>query len=510
MDRIVRTLSLFFAILILAPSVYSKEVPGCKLYYVVKPADTLAKIASSLGMAPIQRSAIKIAKANDIENKNLVEVGTKLCVDENIVRTDSATLECYKINNKKKLCMDQDSLDSAIKAKGKVSRTKKCSKLHEVKKGESLSVIARSLGMDPPYYESALKLAETSGIKNPNRVEIGDKVCVDEKYINGEKKEIGFKCFKTKNNRSLCVDAAALAAIKTQRPEEIVIVEQTENSSFVVEAEKKSEIVAKLKEEEVATPPPTPQPEPVPAPVVEEKKPEPVKEEPKKEEEPKAEEPEIFIGVAALPFLSYSRIDAVDASDGTKGSVISRADYGANFKIMQLWGNYFTSEIFLQAERKTYISNSGRTFDQHGGSMLNFGIGMGFKFWNRLELKAKGFYGDEFYFRAPNTSSLAIDRTKTLKLDLALYFDIVTAKYASTGLGGGGRLIKGSYVDPVGGSSYAAKTGYGYFGTFYMRHKFERVMFEESFTYESMTKDTDLFKQTHSAAYISGGVIILF
>jgi len=486
MDRIAITLSLLLTLLALSPPVYAKEVPGCKLYYVVKPSDTLGKIAASLGMMPAQKSAIKIAKANDIDNRNLVEIGSKLCVDENIIQTASSTLECYRIDNKKKICMDKDSLDSALNVKGQVSRSKKCSKFHEVKVGESLSIIARSNNMNPPYYEAALKLAEASGIKNPNKVEIGDRICIDDKFLNGEKKEKGFKCFKTKTDRKLCIDAAALATIKAEKPE--------------VEAEKTSDIVAKLKQEEV--PPP-----PIPEPVVEEKKPELPKEEPKKEE-PK--EPEVFIGISAMPFLSYSRIDAVDVSNGAKGSLLSRADYGADFKIMQLWGNYFTSEIFLQAERRTYVSNSGRTFDQRGGSMLNFGIGLGFKFWNRLEFKTRAFYGDELYFRAPSTTSLAVDNTKTLKVDLALYFDIVTAKWASTGLGGGGRIVKASYVDPIGSTGYGTKTGYGYFGTFYMRHKFQRVIFEESFTYENITKDTDIFKQVHSAAYIKGGVIVLF
>ena len=488
MGRITIALSLLLAILMSSPLVYAKEVPGCSLYYVVQPADTLGKIALSLGMIPAQRSAIKIAKANEIENRNVVEVGSKLCVDENIVNTGSATLECYKANNKKKLCMDKDCFDSAVNAKGQfVAGSKKCSKFQEIKKGESLSIIAKSLGMSPPY-ESALRLAEASNIKDPDKVEIGDKVCTDEKYLNGNKKEKGFKCFNTKNNRRFCIDAVVLASVKP------VKAEGPEENPFVAEAEKRPEVLA-------------------PVPVVEEKKPEPIKEAPKKEEPKetaKEPDPEVFTGIAAMPFLSYSRIDATDVADGTRGSVISQTNYGADFKIMQLWGNYFTSEIFLQAERRSYMTNSGRTFAQHGGDMLNFGVGMGFKFWNRLELKARAFYGDEFYFRVPDTTSLAIDRSKTLKSDLALYLDIFTAKYASTGLGGGARVIKSTFVDPIGASAYGTKTGYGYFGTVYMRHRFERILFEESFTYESMTKDTEIFKQVHSAAYIKGGVIFLF
>jgi len=481
-------LSCALAFSVIAP-VSAKEIRGCKLYYVVKPADTLRKIALSMGMTPAGRAAQKIAKINELENVNVVEVGKKLCIDENIVKTGAATLECYNISKNKKICMDKDSFDSAVKIK-------KCSKYHRVKKGESLSIIAKSIGMDPPY-DSALKLAEASSIKNPNRVEIGDRVCVDQKYINGspKEKEKGFKCFKTKNNRKFCVDAAALAALRSKNKPAPEPIPEPQEDLFAI-----------------PTPPPKAKPEPVaepaPAPVVEEKKPEP---EPQKDEAKKEEEPEVFIGIGATPFLSFSRIDAVDVSNNAKGSILSRADYGADFKIMQLWGNYFTSEIFLQAERKSYLTNSTRTFDHRGGDMLNIGFGMGFKFWNRLELKLRGFYGDEFYFNAPNTTSLQIDGTKTIKGDVALYFDIVTVTYASTGLGFGGRVIKAGYIEPVGGgTAYATKTGAGYFGTLYMRHKFKRVMFEESFTYESITKDTDLFKQVHMAAYLRGGVIVLF
>ena len=42
--------------------------------------------------------------------------------------------------------------------------------------------------MEPPY-ESAIKIANASGIKNPNRIEIGDKVCVDKNFIIGKKLE---------------------------------------------------------------------------------------------------------------------------------------------------------------------------------------------------------------------------------------------------------------------------------------------------------------------------------
>ena len=309
-------------------------------------------------------------------------------------------------------------------------------------------------------YDSVLKIAAASKIENPNNLSAGDRVCVDKKFIDSQ--NLG----------------------KSSRP-------------------------VKNKKETFIPPKVEPVPSPITyAPVVEEKKTETPKEEHKKTE-PESE-PEVLIGAAAVPYLSYSRIDAVQTSNNAKGSVLSRADYGIDLKVMQLWGNYLISEMFLQAEKRTYVTNSGRTFNQHGGSMLNFGAGMGYKLWNRLELKTKIFYGDEFYFRAPDTRSLAIDGTKTLKIDFIFNLDVMNGKYASTGIGLGSRIIKSSYIDPIGAEVYSAKTGYGYFMTFYMKHRFGRLMFEESFTYENMTKNTDIANQVHSAAYIKSGVVVLF
>lgn len=226
----------------------------------------------------------------------------------------------------------------------------------------------------------------------------------------------------------------------------------------------------------------------------------------KAEEKPK-------IGISVSPFLSYSRIDATDVSNGAKGGVLSDPGFGTEFKFMQIWSDYFTGEMIARIENVSYKTNSGRTFDRHGGRMLNFGAGAGFrpfKKLKRLELKGRAFYGDEFYFRAPSTTSLAIDNTKALKGDVALNFDIVTSKYASAGIGAGGRVIFPSYVDVSGVAGYNTKTGYGYFGSFYMKHNFKHVVIEESFTYENLYKDTDLFNQTQMAVYLNVGATLLF
>ncbi len=391
----------------------------CNDYHVVKTGETLARIAIRNGT-----SVKGLLKLNQqIENKNLIKTGTKICLSD---------------------------------------KKNSCGEYRAVRSGESLSLIALSLGMEPPY-ESAIKIANASGIKNPNRIEIGDKVCVDKNFIIGKKLE------------PIPEPVTAPVEIKEEIKEEIIVLE----------------------------------PMPVSSPG-----PEPKKEEPKKEdkETEKIEEKEVdpYVGIVIAPFLSYSRIDAEDATNGAKGAVLSKPDFGAEFKITQIWEDYFTSELITQIERKSYSTNSGRTFAEHGGQMLNFGIGMGIRPFKRLELKFRAFYGDEFYFRAPSMTSLAIDSTRTLKGDVAIYFDIVTSRYASTGFGGGGRLLKAAYVDAKDGTSYRTKNGYGYFGSFYMRHKFERVIFEESFSYESIKKDSDLFKQTHTAAYIKGSMSLLF
>ena len=522
---IVISLALVFSSL--SPPAYAKEVAGCRLYYVVKSGDTLSRMASAMGMVPYKKSAVKIAKANDIEDENLVEIGDKICVDENIIKTGSEALDCYKTDKKKKICLDKDSLstilskDISINDRSYKGSAKKCSSMHTIKKGESLSMIARSLDIGPPY-QSALILAEVSGIKNPGKVEIGDKVCVDKKFLKSinSRSKSELRCFKTTKNRKICIDDDTLRSLesntlkgKNSEAEKRIVAEE------VIKAEIKAGLENKIKTEKEKTEVETEQNIVVDKPIEKiktEKQPEVLEKTVIKPETESKVEPtdkndqDAITGISVSSFLNYSRIDAAGIYNGARGSVLSKPDYGAEFKIMQIWGNYFTSEIMVSAERRLYVTNSGRSFLQRGGELFNFGAGMGFRPFRKIELKLRVLYGDELYFRAPDTTSLAIDNTRALKFDVAMYYDIISSKYAATGFGGGLRLVQGSYVDAIGGAGYNTRLGYGYFGTFYMKQNFKHIRFEESFSYESIQKDSDLFKQIHMAAYFKIAGILTF
>jgi hypothetical protein len=229
---------------------------------------------------------------------------------------------------------------------------------------------------------------------------------------------------------------------------------------------------------------------------------------PTKTDEFLPEDPKIFTYLSFIPFISASKIDAVEVGSNAKASVRSNKDYGFEFKTMQLWGTYLTSELIVQLERRSYITNSGRTFAQHGGQLFNLGVGFGVTPFKRLELKIRFFYGDELYLRPPDTSSLTIDDINTFKGDIAAYFNITSLKYLSSGLGGGIKFIKSGSVDGL-DVCYNSKNGYGYFGSLYLKHSVSNVTFEESVTYEYVKKDTDLVKQTHLAVYWKFGVIFL-
>ncbi|MFH1018582.1 MAG: hypothetical protein V1798_10450 [Pseudomonadota bacterium] len=225
-----------------------------------------------------------------------------------------------------------------------------------------------------------------------------------------------------------------------------------------------------------------------------------------------ATEERLKIDVSVAPFLSYSRMDAEDRSNGAKAAVPSKTNFGGEFKLRETWGTHFSSEAIVQIEEKTYQTKSGRTFSENGGLVFNFGMALGIKPFNRyenLQVIIKALYGDEFYLRAPDITSLAVDSAKSLKADLALHLDVFTSKYASSGLGGGARVIVPTYIDAP-GVSYRARTGYGYFGTVYMRHAFKVVTFEESFTYEVDTKNTALFNQTQTAVYFKSELTFHF
>lgn len=397
------------------------EAEMCSSYHVVESGDTLSEIARDNNV-----STSSLAELNNLDNKDLIKKGKKICLSDELVL--------------------------------------KCNEQREVRSGETLSLIAVGMGMTPPY-ESALKIAKASDIKDPDKVEVGDIICVDEQYL-----------------ATVSVPAPAAGPKKATTTEISKEVKKTEEEQDKAEQEL-------------------------------------VKERPKKEEEGQKKDKEVktepdeldmLTGISISPFLTYSRIDAVDVSNNAKGGTLSRPDYGAEFKIMQVWGDYFTSELIFQIERRKYFTNSNRTFDQHGGQMLNFGAGMGFRPFRRVELKVRAFYGDEFYFRAPNLTSLAIDKTMSIKGDVGLYFDIMKSKKGCAGIGGGAKVLGSSYVDVANAAGYHTKNGFGYFGTAYMKHEFKHIILEESFTYENMRKDSELFEQRHSAMYFKGGMTILF
>ena len=354
-----------------------------------------------------------------------------------------------------------------------------CSKYHVLKKGEYLSKIAKSMGLNPSY-EVALKLAKANHIKNPNRVEIGDKVCLDTAYY---QKEGIFDCVNTMKGNKICIDQSSIQVVTAQKVEPGAMPE-VQPLPVIVEVEEPAPVIVPVSKPQLAT-----------AAV---------------ENDEEEQDQDMRMGFGISPFLSYSRIEAEAVSNQAKGTVRSNPDYGAEFKFTQLWGKQFSSEIFIVAERKTYKTDSIRAFADHGGALLNYGIGVSARPVERLEFKFKAFYGDEAYFRAPNTTSLAIDFTRAFKMDFATMFDIIATRYASTGVGGGVRLIVPGSIDVTGGTSYNAKTGYGFFGLFYLRHRFNHLILEESYTYENLYKDTDLFKQTHTQSYIKASFIVLF
>jgi len=222
----------------------------------------------------------------------------------------------------------------------------------------------------------------------------------------------------------------------------------------------------------------------------------------------------VKLGFVIAPSLIYGKIDATDNSNGAKGNVPSDPAFGCDLKFVQAWSNDLTSELIVQLNDIKYNTNSGRVFNDNGGFMFNVGAGVGWRpfggeFSNRLKLKADILFGDEFYFRAPTVTSLAIDNARTVKGDLTVDFDITTYKYAALGIGAGGRFIAPATID-VSGAAYDTKTGYGYFGLLYVRQHLRHVTFEESFTYVNLYKDTDLFNQTQAFVSLKVGATFLF
>ncbi len=364
---------------------YAYRVPNCRLRHVVKRGETLTKIAKKHNT-----SASKIKKLNKLRNKNILPAGKIICLNNEV---------------------------------------KKCPNSYTVKKGDTLSLLAKANGMEPPY-DSALEIASKNGVTNANRIEVGDKICFEEPKKEEPKKE-----------------EPVVAAVP------IVIA--------------------------VA-----------PAPV---------------------EERDHF-GFFVTPFLSFGKVDFVDNTTGTRGSVLSKTNFGLELKFMQFLTESFSSEFIATIEQRSFKTKTTRTFGDHGGQMLNIGVGIAYNPIERMELKAKLMYGDEYYFRMPSTTSLAMDPTKAFKTDISASYDLFrsTSKKYITGIGAGLRMLSGEHVTASDGTAYKANFGYGYFGSFYVRQKFKHIMLEESFVYEDIRKDTELFNQTLANMYLRMGILFLF
>jgi LysM repeat protein len=340
-----------------------------------------------------------------------------------------------------------------------------CNRYYRIQKNDYLGKIAQDLGLAAPN-KMALRLAKINKINDPNLIFPGQNICVDLNLI--------FEGVIEYPSAPLSSD---LGKIQKQTKDDTSIKDSDTSSSK--DTLKKTDELALKKNIETS-------------------------------EEEEEEEEEVLIGLGFAPYFLYSKIDSTQISNNAKATVLSKVDYGAEFKVIQLWSDYLNSEVFIQAERRKYTTKSSRTFLNDGGALLNFGAGLGFNFWKRMGIKLRAMFGDEFYLRAPNVNTFSLDDAKVFKGDISLSVDIAKRGSFSSGLGIGTRIISPTSFSVEDGSSYNTKTGYGYFASLYLKHKISFVMLEESFTYEYINKDTDIFKQTHSAMYLKASAIFAF
>lgn len=135
--RIVPIVSVIVLLFLLAPMAafaepeLSTSGSGCSMWYVVKPGDTLNKIAARYGT-----TASYLARLNGIANPNYIRSGWNLCV------------------------------------KAGTPPPPPCGYMYTVKPGDMLWKIARSTGWGTWH------LANINGIKNPDRIYSGQKLWI--------------------------------------------------------------------------------------------------------------------------------------------------------------------------------------------------------------------------------------------------------------------------------------------------------------------------------------------
>ena len=134
--RIVPIVSVIVLLLLLAPmSAYAEPEQntsgsGCSQWYLVKPGDTLNKIAARYGT-----TATYLARLNGISNPNYIRSGWNLCVKAG-------------------------------------TPPPPCGYMYTVKPGDMLWKIAQHAGLNTWY------LANVNGIKNPDRIYSGQRLWI--------------------------------------------------------------------------------------------------------------------------------------------------------------------------------------------------------------------------------------------------------------------------------------------------------------------------------------------
>jgi len=225
--------------------------------------------------------------------------------------------------------------------------------------------------------------------------------------------------------------------------------------------------------------------------------------------------------------LAYlSTINVMQNSNNAKGTIISKSNFGFNFKLEQDWSSNTKKKIRTRNSNKYRIKNiynkslfthvlleyrsefyqipDSRTSLEPDLSTIKYGFGIKKHLFDTSFYLAFDFiYGQELYFRAPSTSSIVFDRTIVYTyraktgLDLLSYYGFDVFTEFSYGIINLKDLILDAY-----------RIEDNKFFKFSLGIKNKNLFFK--FTYKDANKNTYYFKQKHNKILLNLGYLWSF
>lgn len=232
-----------------------------------------------------------------------------------------------------------------------------------------------------------------------------------------------------------------------------------------------------------------------------------------KNKKTKLSENEIYIE----PNIFSGSINVVDLSNNSTGNIVSKTNFGLNVKWIQNWksstksrsktrssrsssinNGKISTNVFLDYKRQSFVKPINRTIDTNDINVFNFGLGITYFITSSLYTGLEGFYGQEIYFRSPNTNAISFDQANAYGAKMFVGWDLIDVDPYIIGFKTGYKITIPGKIS----GTYNADNGSSIMASIYL--KYDNYICE--LTYDKTTKNTEYFDQAHTYIFFKMGL----